>query len=151
MVGEWRGVFRVIRGGKPYLVTDYKLIILEHLGRSPSGILVYEGRTSSDTNHKRIAHAGADELLPGEIVSPKVADSGDNYKMMIWKPRFKRCVHWQPADDPRPNEVGRIDREGGHLYDWDVKITFTEQRAQMEVTVTALQTDNVFTGTLERT
>lgn len=143
LAGEWKGTFHIIEGSRKNIPSEaeYTLMIAEHPFRSHSGILVYDAHDPS--NNKRL-YAGADMLLPTK------EDSFNVVKLGSWKPTFKRCVHWQPPDDPRPEHVREIDEKGEHTYKWDVELKFTNNRAQMYVTITAQKTGNVFSGILEK-
>ena len=145
LTGEWRGTFHVIRGGKKDVLTDYSLFIVENMGRSPCGVLIYEGRKRNLDTHT-IVHAGADTLVPGTLLPDVTPNTGTT---MVWEPVFKRCVHWQPAENPRSELVRNTDAKG-HKYKWHVEIRFTDKGAQMKAQVTPLTTNNVFGGILEK-
>ena len=115
-------------------------MIVENMYRSCSGILLYEAYDPQ--THKRVS-AGADLLLP----------DGERYRPVSnakWRPTFKRCVHWQPPEDPRPTRVKDIDEHQEHVYEWDVEVGISNDHARMKVRICAKNTAHESEGILEK-
>lgn len=125
LAGEWKGTIRGTEGSRAAIPLKCNLMIVEHMHRCPSGIVLYDAH--DQTNNKRL-FSGVDELEQININS-------DPVKEMRWKPTFRRYVHWQPIDDPRPIDRKELDEKGYHTYKWDVDLVFTDNRAQRGVAI----------------